>query len=457
MESINQEINKKINNAQINLIQNTRFYTVSLMFAVALFVYYMMLDYVLIQLDYWIIYIFIVDIYRIFMAYKYSQDKHSDTVNYSNTYRHIIYGSILSGIGWGASAVILMPHISLIDTMLLTMVLSGISSGVTTTLAYKRIPAYIFIALLILPFIYSLTTSPVNMSLLFFPVLIYLTFLIKNTTIFYNSYKHLLMLEFTGLEREKELVEERERAIHANNAKSMFLANMSHELRTPMHAILGFSSLGSNKVGSASNEKIAGYFKRINESGQRLLYLLNDLLDLSKLEAGRMDFEFSENDLQESIRLIADELAPLFIERCLVVDIKPPRINTYAIYDNEKIEQVIRNMLSNAIKYTPVGMSILIYFEETFLLSKEDPSKEASIPAISVSILDHGPGVPEDELESIFEVFSQSSKTKTGAGGTGLGLSISKEIIESHGGTIAACNRSEGNGAIFTFILPRAI
>ena len=95
MESINQEINKKINNAQINLIQNTRFYTVSLMFAVALFVYYMMLDYVLIQLDYWIIYIFIVDIYRIFMAYKYSQDKHSDTVNYSNTFRHIIYGSIL--------------------------------------------------------------------------------------------------------------------------------------------------------------------------------------------------------------------------------------------------------------------------------------------------------------------------------------------------------------------------
>ncbi len=74
--------------------------------------------------------------------------------------------------------------------------------------------------------------------------------------------------------------------------------------------------------------------------------------------------------------------------------------------DKEKIEQVIRNMLSNAIKYTPVGMSILIYFEETFLLSKEDPSKEASIPAISVSILDHGPGVPEDELESIFEVFS---------------------------------------------------
>ncbi len=95
MESINQEINKKINNAQINLIQNTRFYTVSLMFAVALFVYYMMLDYVLIQLDYWIIYIFIVDIYRIFMAYKYSQDKHSDTVNYSNTYRHIRYGDEL--------------------------------------------------------------------------------------------------------------------------------------------------------------------------------------------------------------------------------------------------------------------------------------------------------------------------------------------------------------------------
>ncbi len=100
-------------------------------------------------------------------------------------------------------------------------------------------------------------------------------------------------------------------------------------------------------------------------------------------------------------------------------------------------------------------MSVLIYFEETLLYSKEDPSREAAIPAISVSIMDQGTGVPEDELETVFEKFVQSSKTETGAGGTGLGLSISKEIIEGHGGSISARNSSKGGGAIFTFSLPR--
>ena len=455
MQNIDQEILARISNAQIDLIQNTRYYTVLTMFAVAAFVYYIMLKYELTTLKYWFAYMILVDSYRIFVAYKYFQEKKSDTINFSNAYRNIIFGSFLSGVGWGASAIILVPYIEVIDILLITLVLSGISAGATTTLAYKRVPAYIFIVFLVFPFFYSLTMSPLVMDVLYVPLFIYLLFLVKNTTVFYNNNKQLLLLEFTGLEREEELVKERERAIQANSAKSMFLANMSHELRTPMHAILGFSSLGSNKVGTATKEKIASYFLRINESGQRLLYLLNDLLDLSKLEAGRMEFDLTEHDLQASLKIIADELAPLFAERCLTVDIEPSSVNTHAIYDNEKIEQVIRNLLSNAIKYTPDGMSVLIYFEETLLPCKEDSSEETAIPAISVSIMDQGTGVPEDELETVFEKFVQSSTTETGAGGTGLGLSISKEIIEGHGGSISACNSTKGGGAIFTFVIPR--
>ena len=101
------------------------------------------------------------------------------------------------------------------------------------------------------------------------------------------------------------------------------------------------------------------------------------------------------------------------------------------------------------------GMSVLVYFEESLLYSKEDPSVEAAIPAISVSIMDQGAGIPEDEFEAIFEKFVQSSKTETGAGGTGLGLSISKEIIAGHGGSIRASNSRKDGGAIFTFSLPR--
>lgn len=454
MQNIDQDISVKIDNAQIDLIQSTRYYTVITMFSVAAFVYYLMLKYELQTLNYWFMYMVIVDAYRLYVAYKYFQEKRFDRVNYSNAYKHIIFGTFLAGIGWGTSAIILVPNIELLDIMLITLVLSGISAGATTTLAYKRAPAYIFIVLLILPFFYSFLLSPFEMDIIYIPLFIYLLFLIKNTTVFYNSYKQLLLLEFTGQEREIELVKERERAIYANAAKSMFLANMSHELRTPMHAILGFSNLGSSKMGKASNEKISGYFMRINESGQRLMYLLNDLLDLSKLEAGRMEFDFSENDLQESIKTITNELTPLFLERRLTVDIEPSSVGTHIIYDHERIEQVIRNLLSNAIKYTPKGMSVMIYFQETFLSSKEESSEEVTIPAISVSIMDQGTGIPEDELETVFEKFVQSSKTETGAGGTGLGLSICKEIIEGHGGTINASNSDQGGGAIFTFTLP---
>jgi len=454
MQYIDQDISMRIDNAQIDLIQSTRYYTVLLMFAVVVFVYYIMLKYELPTLNYWFIYMVIVDSYRLYVTYKYIQEKKVDRVNYSNVYNHIVFGSFLAGIGWGTCAIILVPNIELLDIMLITLVLSGISAGATTTLAYKRAPAYVFIFFLILPFFYSLVLSSFVMDILYIPVFIYLLFLIKNTTVFYNSYKQLLLLEFTGQEREKELVDERERAIYANAAKSMFLANMSHELRTPMQAILGFSNLGSSQMGIASNEKISGYFKRINESGQRLMYLLNGLLDLSKLEAGRMEFEFSENDLHESIKTITNELSPLFLERSLTVDIESSSVGTHIIYDRERIEQVIRNLLSNAIKYTPKGMSVMIYFQETFLSSKEESSEKVTIPAVSVSIMDQGAGIPEDELETVFEMFVQSSKTETGAGGTGLGLSICKEIIEGHSGTIYASNSDQGGGAIFTFTLP---
>ncbi len=455
MHILSQDINLKIYNAQIDLIQNTRIYSIFVMLAGAIFVYYAMLKHNLAALDYWITYMVLTDAYRLYASYKYFQDKRANTVNYSNAYHHIIIGSILSGAGWGCSAILLIPHIELIDIMLLTFVLAGLSSGATTTLAYKRAPAYIFIFFLIIPYLFSLAMSDLVMDLLYIPMFLYFVFLLKNTAVFYNGYKKLLFLEFTGLEREEELAKERERAINANAAKSAFLANMSHELRTPMHAILGFSSLGGSKVSSVTNDKLSSYFLRINESGQRLLYLLNDLLDLSKLEAGKMEFNFYQNDLQTSVRVIVGELSPLFLERSLTVDIEPTETSTIAIYDNEKIEQVIRNLLSNAIKFTPDDMSVLIYFEETMLYSNDMSSKKISVPALSVSIMDQGAGIPEEELETVFEKFVQSSNTKTAAGGTGLGLAISKEIIEGHGGTINAVNSTGKNGAIFTFIIPR--
>ena len=232
----------------------------------------------------------------------------------------------------------------------------------------------------------------------------------------------------------------------------MGFANMSHELRTPMHAILGFSALGGGKVGKVSDEKLAGYFNRINESGQRLLTLLNGLLDLSKLEVGRMQFEMARHDILDTIETVIEEFTPLFYSRTLSVELHSNTDSSIAEFDNEKIIQVIRNLLSNAIKFTPDNKTLNIYLNDAVLPACNDV--EMAVPAIAVAIKDQGPGIPEDELEAVFEKFNQSSITGNGAGGTGLGLTISKEIIVYHKGSISAAN-NEDAGVTSTFIIPR--
>jgi len=453
-------VKNEVEHAQIDFINSNRLNSIITMAVGALFLYFILAY----QIDsnailYWLGIILLVDVFRLYATVSFRINKKNDQVNYHLASLHILIGTILSGMCWGSLAFIMIPVIDGPGIMILLLILIVVATASTTTLSYQLKYTVIFVLLVLSPVVLILPNQThytgSQLWLLEVAIVVLEIFLLKNAKNFHDSFDQVLQLQARSHRHEQELMVQTEKAELANRAKSEFLANMSHELRTPMHAILGFSSLGSNKVGAAENEKISGYFSRINESGQRLLYLLNDLLDLSKLEAGRMDFEFSKNDLQESIKIIADELVPLFLERDLTVDVEPPSVSTHAIYDNEKIEQVIRNLLSNAVKFTPVGMSVLVYFEETLLYSKEDPSKEAAIPAISVSIMDQGMGVPEGELETVFEKFVQSSKTETGAGGTGLGLSISKEIIEGHGGSIRARNSTKGGGAIFTFSLPR--
>lgn len=246
--------------------------------------------------------------------------------------------------------------------------------------------------------------------------------------------------------RTAELERARLAAEDATRAKALFLANMSHELRTPMHAILSYAQLGRDACGEEQLE----YFDRITDRGQQLLNMLSDLLDLSRLEAGSMSVEFASNDLEALARDAATLAAPEL--RAKQVSVHFARegdcSECRALVDAVLMGKLFDNLISNAARYSPHGAQIQILFSRASL-----PDGPRQMPAVQIAIADEGVGIPDSELESVFDKFVQSSKTRSNAGGTGLGLAICREIVALHGGKIWASN-NQGPGATLRVLLP---
>jgi signal transduction histidine kinase len=222
--------------------------------------------------------------------------------------------------------------------------------------------------------------------------------------------------------------------------KSEFLANMSHELRTPLNAILGYTELILDKIYGEVPEKIQEVLERLEKNGSHLLNLINDVLDLSKIEAGRLSLSLSEYSMAEVVQTVFTSIEALAVEKKLELKVIVPKDLTTGKGDEQRLAQVLLNLLGNAIKFTEQGeVSVeMTVSNEKFL----------------VSVSDTGPGLSEAEQKRIFEEFQQADSSSTREkGGTGLGLSIAKRIIEMHGGRIWV-ESTLGKGSTFRFTLP---
>ena len=237
-------------------------------------------------------------------------------------------------------------------------------------------------------------------------------------------------------------IEEKSRQIEtANRHKSEFLANMSHELRTPLNAIIGFSEVLGERMFGELNEKQAEYTDDILSSGRHLLSLINDILDLSKVEAGRMELELTKFDLpmaiDNALTLIRERASRHGIRLHHSVDERLGELTG----DERKIKQILLNLLSNAVKFTPEG-------------GRVDVDAVSSDGVVEISVSDTGIGIAPQDQETIFEEFRQvGTDYAQKREGTGLGLTLTRKFVELHGGKIWV--ESElGRGSRFIFTLP---
>jgi signal transduction histidine kinase len=239
-----------------------------------------------------------------------------------------------------------------------------------------------------------------------------------------------------------QLAERNVALFESNKLKSEFLTNVSHELRTPMNAIIGFAEILQEQIESEKDEKKSRYVTNVLESGKMLLGIINDLLDLAKIEAGKMEAHWEKCSIQEIVNVLVNLIRPLADEKKLVLKLTVDKRLGLVETDPGKLQQILFNLINNAVKFTPERGRVEIKVEE------------ADAQHFRLAVADTGPGIAPEDHEKIFEKFLQLDGSMTREhSGAGLGLAIVRELTEILGGQITVASQRR-QGAIFTVVLP---
>jgi signal transduction histidine kinase len=235
----------------------------------------------------------------------------------------------------------------------------------------------------------------------------------------------------------------------ADRSKNQFLANMSHELRTPLNSIIGFSSVLIENTGSVIQPRLYKFLENIHTAGNHLLELINDILDLSKIEAGKMELRPDEFDLHDTIAAVERVMKGFASDANVTISTSIDPDVPLVSLDEGRLKQILFNLLSNAVKFSPQGGPVQLSISWV-----PAPQSPIGVESIRIDVTDQGIGIAPEEVQQIFEEFYQTEEgRRSRRGGTGLGLSLTRNFVELHHGTIEV-RSSPGQGSVFTMYLP---
>ena len=438
-ESISSLVTKK----QVELIYENQPFALSVTLLVVILVFGFLYspDIIYRLVTCFILFLF-VTLFRSYINWRYFTARKNNAVDIKRAEKVYQLGIVLSGMVWGMIILSLFPVVDLNGQILLLIIIMGIMAAAHSTMGFLRAPIISFILFLTLPLMFVVYYSDFpNTEVVLVAIALFSIYMLRSSLLFYNATLSLLRINEMSMQREHIMMLKTEKAKSANEEKSKFLSRMSHELRTPLNAILGMNELLLHDKKEPLSKKQIDRSKKIVEAGKHLLSIVDDVLDLSRIETGNVDVVMGLTDCQavihDSIKLIESKAGT----RNITISSMIERPDIFVMADSKRLKQIIVNLLDNAVKYNKHGGQVSIVLN----IEKND--------IVRISIIDTGYGIAEESMDKLFQPFSRLGAGELGIDGTGIGLSLCKQFIELLHGRIGADCRL-GKGCCFWVELP---